>query len=205
MNSPRWKKLWSDLQAARGRIAMMVIAIAVSIFSVGMFLSAYTIASREMKRNYLGTNPASAFIELDRVDDALVQAVSQRPGISEAEATSWVGGRAEVNPNEWMPVLLFVLPDFGTSHVSTVAHEAGEYSPSSQTLLVEREVLPMLDSNIGDSLTIQTPNGTKQEIKISGTVHDPAPAPAWQEQTVDMGTSHPQRCRRLAKAKHCTS
>ncbi|MFZ5923021.1 MAG: FtsX-like permease family protein [Chloroflexota bacterium] len=184
MNSPRWKKLLRDLQAARGRMAMMVIAIAVSIFSVGTFLGAYTISIREMRRNYLGTNPASAFIELDRVDDALVKAVSQREGISEAEAASWVGARAEVSPNEWMPVLLFVVPDFETSHVSTVAPEAGEYPPLSQTILVEREVLPMLDLKIGDAITIQTPNGAKQEIKISGTVHDPALAPAWQEQTV---------------------
>jgi putative ABC transport system permease protein len=184
MNSPRWKKLLRDLQSARGRMAMMVIAIAVSIFSVGTFLSAYTIARREMSRNYLGTNPASAFIELDRVDDALVKAVSEREGISEAEATSWVGARAEISPNEWMPVLLFVVPDFEKSHVSTVAPDAGAYPPSEQTILVEREVLPMLDLNIGDAITIQTPNGTKQQIKISGTVHDPALAPAWQEQTV---------------------
>ncbi|MBC7878377.1 MAG: FtsX-like permease family protein [Anaerolineales bacterium] len=184
MNSPRWKKLVRDLQSAQGRMAMMVIAIAVSIFGVGMFLSAYTILSREMSRNYLGTNPASAFIELDRVDDTLVKAVSERPGISEAEATSWVGARAEVRPNEWMPVLLFVVPDFKTSHVSTVAPEEGKYPPSSQTILVEREVLPMLNMNIGDAITIQTSNGTKQQIRISGTVHDPALAPAWQEQTV---------------------
>ena len=180
MNSPRWKKLLRDLQASQGRMTMMVAAIGVSIFGVGMILSAYTILSREMSRNYLGTNPASAFIQLDRVDDALVKAVSERPGISEAEATSWVGGRAEVSPNEWMPVLLFVYPDFEMSHVSTVAPEAGAYPPSSQTLLVEREVLPMLNKSIGDTITIQTPNGTKQEIKIAGTVHDPALAPAWQ-------------------------
>ena len=184
MNSPRWKKLVRDLQSAQGRMAMMVIAIAVSIFGVGMILTAYTVLSREMSRNYLGTNPASAFIELDRVDDALVKAVSEREGISEAEATSWVGARAEVSPNEWMPVLLFVVPDFETSHVSTVAPEAGAYPPASQTILVEREVLPMLKMNIGDAIAIQTSNGTKQEIKISGTVHDPALAPAWQEQTI---------------------
>ncbi len=184
MNSPRWKKILRDLQAARGRMAMMVIAIAVSIFGVGMILSAYTILSREMSANYLGTNPASAFIELDRVDDALVKAVSERPGISEAEATSWVGARAEVSPNEWMPVLLFVIPDFETTHVSTVSLEAGAYPPSEQTILVEREVLPMLDMKIGDAITIQTPNGTRQQVVISGTVHDPALAPAWQEQTV---------------------
>jgi putative ABC transport system permease protein len=184
MNSPRWKKILRDLQSARGRMTMMIIAIAVSIFGVGMILSAYTVLRREMSHNYLGTNPASAFIELDRVDDALVKVVSERPGISEAEATSWVGARAEVSANEWMPVLLFVYPNFETSHVSTVAPEAGVYPPLSQTILVEREVLPMLGLKIGDSLTIQTPNGAKQQIMISGTVHDPALAPAWQEQTV---------------------
>ncbi|MBI5351997.1 MAG: FtsX-like permease family protein [Chloroflexi bacterium] len=184
MNSPRWKKMLRDLQAARGRMAMMVIAMAVSIFGVGMILSAYTILSREMSRNYLGTNPASAFIELDRVDAALVEAVSQRPGISEAEAGSWVTARAEVNPNEWMPVFLFVVPDFNAAHVSTVNPEAGAYPPSEYTILLEREVLPMLNVKIGDALAIQTPNGSKQQILISGTVHDPALAPAWQEQTV---------------------
>ena len=153
MNSPRWKKLVRDLQSAQGRMAMTVIAIAVSIFGVGMMLSAYTVLSREMSRNYLGTNPASAFIELDRVDDALTRAVSEREGILEAEATSWVGGRAEIRPNEWIPVLLFVVPDFETSHVSTVAPEAGAYPPASQTILVEREVLPMLDMNIGENET----------------------------------------------------
>lgn len=184
MNSPRWKKLLRDLQAARGRMAMMVIAIAVSIFGVGMILSAYTILSREMSRNYLGTNPASAFIELDRVDDALVEAVSQRPNILEAEAGSWVVARVEVNPNEWMPLLLFVVPDFEKSHVSTVHPKAGTYPPTEQTILVEREVLPMLKLKIGDALMVQMPNGTKQNIVISGSVHDPALAPAWQEQTV---------------------
>lgn len=163
---------------------MMVIAIAVSIFGVGMILGAYTIMSREMKLNYLGTNPASAFIELDRVDDALVKTVRERPDISEAEATSWVVARVEVSPNEWMPALFFVIPDFDAAHISTVSPEDGAYPPLEQTILVEREVLPMLDMKIGDALTVQTPNGTKQSIVISGTVHDPALAPAWQEQTV---------------------
>lgn len=184
MTSPRWMKLWRDLQAARGRMAMMVAAIAVSIFGVGAILSAYTLLNREMSRNYLGTNPASAFIELDRVDSALMTALSARPEIAEAEATDWVVGRVEVAPNEWMPLLLFVVPDFATAHISTVNAEAGAYPPAAQTILVEREVLPMLNINIGEALMVQTPNGIKQPLVISGSVHDPALAPAWQEQTV---------------------
>src|SRR5687768_6322162 len=130
MNSPRWKKLFRDLQTMQGRMAMMVIAIAVSIFGVGMILGAYTILRREMSRNYLGTNTASAFIELDRVDDALIKAVRERPGISEAEGASWVVARAEVSANEWMPVLFFVVPDFEQAHISTVHPEEGAYPPT---------------------------------------------------------------------------
>lgn len=184
MKSPRWKKLLRDLQAARGRMTMMVVAIAVSIFGVGTILSAYTILTREVSQNYLGTNPASAFIELDRVDDALLEAVRQQPNIADAEATSWVVARAEVNPNEWMPLLFFVIPDFEVMRISTFKSEAGAFPPQQGTILVEREVLPMLELAIGDSLTVQTPNGSKQKIVISGSVHDPSLAPAWQEQTV---------------------
>ena len=107
MLSPRWKKIVRDLLAARGRMLMIVAAIAVSIFGVGTILSAGAILNREISRNYLGTQPASAFLELERVDPALVQAVRQQPGIAQAEATSWVTARVEVKPDEWLPMLLF--------------------------------------------------------------------------------------------------
>lgn len=184
MNRPRWIKLYRDLVLARGRMAMLIVAIAASVFGVGLMLSTYTIATREMSANYVGTHPASAFIELDQVDAALVDAVRKQPNIAYAEATSWVKARAEVAPNQWMPVLLFVIPDFADSRISTVSPQAGAFPPPDNTILLEREVLPMLKLKIGDSLTLQTPNGTKQLLSISGTVHDPSLAPAWQEQTV---------------------
>jgi putative ABC transport system permease protein len=184
MISPRWKKLWRDLQAAQGRMIMMVVAIAVSIFGVGTILSAYTILTREISRNYLGTNPASAFLELDRVDDSLVQAVRQQPNIADAEAASWVTARVEVKPNEWMPLLLFVIPDFNAMRLDKFLPESGAWPPPDQTILLERDALPLTNAKVGDMLTVQTPNGPKQPIRISGLVHDPGLAPAWQEQTV---------------------
>lgn len=184
MSRPRWIKLARDLVLARGRMAMLIVSIAASIFGVALMLSTFTVMSREMTLNYVGTNPASAFIELDRVDDTLVEAVREQPNIADAEAASWVNGRVEVAPDQWMPMLLFVVPDFANTRISTVSTEAGAFPPPDHSILLEREVLPMLDLNIGDHLTLQTPNGTKQAVLISGTVHDPSLAPAWQEQTV---------------------
>jgi len=182
MVSPRWKKLWRDLQASTGRMAMMVIAIAVSIFAVGTILSAYTILTREISRNYLGTNPASAYLELDRVNDSVVEAVRQQPNIVDAEAGSWVMARVEISPNEWRPLLLFVVKDFNTQHLNKFTPEAGAFPPPNQTILIERAALKFINANIGDVLNVQTPNGPKRAIAISGSVHDPGLAPAWQEQ-----------------------
>ena len=184
MPSPRWMKLWRDLLAAQGRMIMMVVAIAVSVFGVGTILSAYTILTREISRNYLGTRPASAFLELDRVDDAVVQAVREQPGIMDAEATSWVTARVEVKPNEWMPLLLFVIPDFTAIRLDSFLPESGAWPPPDKTLLLERAALPLTNANVGDSLTVQISNEPKQEIQVSGLAHDPGLAPAWQEQTI---------------------
>ena len=184
MNSPRWKKLWRDLQAARGRMVMIVLALAVSVLAVGAILSAYAILTRELEQNYLATNPASAFLELDRVDDALVQAVRARPDIADAEAGDWVTARVQVKPDEWMPLLLFVTRDMATMRVSTFTPEAGAWLPPEKTILLEREALRLLGAQIGDTLIVQTPNGAQEKITISGTVHDPSLAPAWQEQTI---------------------
>lgn len=184
MISTRWKKLLRDLQSARGRMVMMVIAIAVSIFGVGTILSADTILTREISRNYLGTNPASALLELDRVDDKLVEAVRARPDIADAEAGSWVMSRVEVKPNEWMPLLLFVVRDFNALRVNIFQPETGAWPPPAGTVLLEREALALAKAKIGDALTVQTPNGPKHTLPISGTVHDPGLAPSWQEQTL---------------------
>lgn len=182
MTSPRWKKLLRDLQASKGRMAMMVVAIAVSIFAVGTILSAYTILTREISRNYLGTNPASAYLELDRVDDSVVKAVRQQPNIVDAEAGSWIMTRIDIGSNEWRPLLLFVVKDFNTLRINKFLPESGAFPPPEQTILLERAALKFINAKVGDVLNVQTPNGPKRAIAISGSVHDPGLAPAWQEQ-----------------------
>ncbi|MFN8527713.1 MAG: hypothetical protein U0670_03775 [Anaerolineae bacterium] len=62
MSRPRWMKLARDLMLARGRMMMLIAAIAASVFAVALMLSTFTVMTREMNVNYLDTSPASAFI-----------------------------------------------------------------------------------------------------------------------------------------------
>jgi putative ABC transport system permease protein len=181
--SPRWRKLLGDLQAAQGRIVMMVLAIAAGLFGVGVILGAFSILTREMQANYQSTNPASALLELDRVDNNLVEAVRQRPDIASAEAGSTVLAKIKLDSGDWMPLLLFVIPDFKTLEVNSFKAESGAWPPPTGSILLERQALTLIKAKVGDSLSMQTPNGSSQKIRISGTVHDPGLAPAGQEQT----------------------
>src|SRR3990172_5488915 len=92
--------------------------------------------------------------------------------------------RVEMNPNEWMPLLLFVVKDFNTMSINTLKSESGEWPPAEGHILLEREALRLSNAEVNESINVQTPNGSKQEIVISGLVHDPGLAPAWQEQTL---------------------
>ncbi len=163
---------------------MMVAAIAVSTGAVGAILSAYAILTREVGRNYLGTNPASAQLEFRAVDDSLVRAILSRPEIADAEASSTVLARIEVAPSEWLPLMLFVVPDFDHLRINAFRPESGAWPPPTGSLLLERTALPLTRTEVGKWISIQTPNGHKRSLQISGLVHDPGLAPAWQEQSV---------------------
>lgn len=179
----RWRKLIRDFAAIRGRILMMIAAIAVGAYAVTTILSAYAILTREISSNYMATNPASALIDLDSVSPTLVAEVLRRPELSAVEATSIVTARVQLRPDEWVRLLLFVIPDFSGWTVNKVFPQTGKYPPEPGTILLEREALSYLGIKVGDTIRMQAPGGTKMSVPVSGTVHDPSLAPAWQEQT----------------------
>ncbi|HYQ26636.1 MAG TPA: ABC transporter permease, partial [Polyangiaceae bacterium] len=181
MIRPRWRKLWQDVRSERGRISIMVTAIAVSLMGIGAVLGAYAILMREMPRNYLSSRPASAALELGSdVEPALLDAVRRRPGIADAEAGEIVLARARVG-EDWKPILLFVVNDFRAQRLNTFSSEQGAWPPPTGTMLLERSALAVLQAKPGDSITVKTPNGAARAMPVTGVVHDLGLAPAWQE------------------------
>jgi putative ABC transport system permease protein len=159
----------------------MIAAVTASLVGVGAVLGAYAILTREIAVNYLGTRPASATLALEHgVDRALVEAVRARPGIAEAEARGVVVARARVG-DDWRPLLLFVIDDFDDLRLNTFRPEGGAWPPPPGTMLVERTAVPMLEAGPGRSLLVKTPSAAPREVPITGLVHDPGLAPAWQE------------------------
>jgi putative ABC transport system permease protein len=178
----RYLKVLRDLTSDYGKNFMLVLAIAIGVFGIGVILGGYTVINREMRSNYMGTIPASATLEMkDSIPAELIPSIKTYPGIKEAERHATVVARMKVG-EKWYPLLLFVVDDFKNIRTNKFRSISGAAIPATGSMLVERTALTMMEAKEGDELIIKSPNGKPTSIKLTGTVHDPGLAPAWQEQ-----------------------
>lgn len=178
MISTRWRKVGRDLSHNKGRTLLVVAAITVGVVASGSILSAYSVITREMERNYAETNPPSAVLYLESVDDDLVASTLARPEIAAAEARREITARLVMGSGEWIKLQLVVVDDFDNITVSRFYPEEGASDPADDEILIERSSLTEVDLSIGDNITIAAP-GRSQAFLVAGLVHDPGRMPAW--------------------------
>jgi putative ABC transport system permease protein len=184
MLSARWNKLRRDLKAERGRLLLMVLAIAVSLSALGAMLGAWAVLEREIIRSYASTRPAHATLELPAgVDETALALARSSPLVAEADAREVTLSRIHVG-QDWRPLLLFTPPNFEQLTINRFTPETGVWPPPDGTLAIERSALGMAAAGQGDEVEVKAPHGKPQHVRITGIVHDPGLAPAWQERSV---------------------
>ena len=178
------KKAIRDFWTERARTALVVLAIALGISAFASVLSSYAILTRELDRGYLNTNPASAVLRVDRIDDELVNAILQNPEVSDAEPRRTVTGQIKAGPIQWRNLTLFVVKDYADIRVSKLEREEGAWPPATGEILIERDAFQVAKAKIGDRVTVKTLNGKEQQLLVSGSVHDVGQAQARMENIV---------------------
>ncbi len=183
MTTP-WRKVIRDFWKERMRTALVVLAIALGISGFASVLAAYAILTRALDEGYLATNPASATLRTDRIDDDLISAVLANPEVSDAEPRRVVSGRIRSGPVEWRTLMIFVVKDFGNIRVSKLNPEAGAWPPAVGEILIERDAFRVARARIGDTVTVKIAQGKEQTLRVSGGVHDVGQAQARMENMV---------------------
>ncbi|MGW2235184.1 FtsX-like permease family protein [Streptomyces sp. NPDC001759] len=184
MTRLRLRKLRRDLWATRSRVAMMTLAIAVSVLAVTAFLSARSIIGREITRNYRATHPASATLHVPGgVDEAALGAVRAQPGVLDVTARSTLQARIRVGDGPWRTLVLFTSEPADPQRIATVAVETGSWPPAKGSVFLERTALGFLGVRSGQRVTVEAADGAPTSMTVAGSVHDGGVAPAGQEQT----------------------
>jgi putative ABC transport system permease protein len=179
-----WRKAMRDFWHERARTILVILAIALGISAFAAVMSSYAILTRELDRGYLATNPASAILRVDSIDDELVAAVLRNPEVSHAEPRRVITGQIKSGPMRWRNLILFVVKDYGDIRISKLEPESGAWPPATGEILVERDAFQVLGANIGDAVTVKTANGVEQPLVVSGRVHDVGQAQARMENIV---------------------
>lgn len=178
-----WRKAFRDFWRERARTTLVVLAIALGISAFAAVLSSYAILTRELDSDYLATNPASAVIRLDSIDDDLVKAILQNPEVSDAEPRRTI--RGQINSGQAQRnLVLFVVHDYGNIRVSKLVPQRGAWPPSIGEILIERDAFQVAKAKIGEAVTVKTANGIAQPLVVSGSVHDVGQAQARMENIV---------------------
>lgn len=179
-----WKKAIRDLLTNKTRTILVMIAMIIGVTGFGAVLNARAILSREMDVNYLRTNPASATLWVEGLDDETVTKVKSMPGILDAEAGRTIAGRVRSGDGDGKEIDMFVVKNFSDMRIGTFEPEDGKWPPEKGDILVERAAMRVINAKIGDKLDIKLPGGSYTELKLAGTVHAPALPPAWMENKV---------------------
>ena len=183
MTTP-WRKAVRDFWHERARTVLVIAAIALGIAAFAAVMSSYAILTRELDRGYLDTNPASAILRVDSIDDDLVAAVLQNPEVSNAEPRRTLTGQIKSGPMQWRNLTLFVVKDYGNIRINKLEPEQGAWPPSTGEVLIERDAFQVARAHIGDAVTVKTADGVEQPLVISGRVHDVGQAQARMENVV---------------------
>ena len=183
MTAP-WRKIIRDFQQESTRTVLVIAAITIGMVGFTAVLSTYAVLTREINKGYLASNPASATLETDAIDDALVSAVLSDHDVSDAEPRRAVYGSIKTGPVQWRDLTLFVIKDYGNIRISKLTRDLGAWPPNTGEMLIERDAFHVAGLRIGDTATIRIGQGKEQSLRVSGRAHDVGPAQARMENTV---------------------
>ncbi|MCB8966366.1 MAG: hypothetical protein H6660_05665 [Ardenticatenaceae bacterium] len=168
----RWHKVLRDLWSHKARTILVVAAITVGVFAVGLVASAKSILLRELDRGYQASQASSARLYTDPFGDELVERIRRIPEVSAAEGRRTLQVQVLLGADETRELVLVAVPDFSDLQLDKVFPVGGDWPPRTGDILIEQFSLDHIQGSVGDSITLKLDNDTIKEIHVAGLVHD---------------------------------
>lgn len=186
MSDARLTKVLRDLWLNRGRMVLIILAIAVGIFAVGVLGATAGTLSEELPARYREIDPAHIVFTTTLFESELAEGIARRPGIAQVEARRMLSVRllVDAEQNIWRDLFIFGIEDFKEMRVYRLWPVGGDWPPPKGSVLMERGSLAYLGLSQGQEIVVRTPEGKRRTMPISGLAHDLYHMPAFMEGTV---------------------
>ena len=175
MNRPRWRKVFHDLVGNFSRTTLVVLSIAVGVFSIGVIIGAYVIISNDMSASYAANQPMNIELRCSSFDVDLLSTVENMRGVEFAEGRRVFTMRVRpVGSAAWVTLNIVAVDEFSTMDINLLDVIAGTGLPADEQVLLEKKALAELDAVVGDTLEFELLDGSIKTLAVAGIVQDPA-------------------------------
>jgi putative ABC transport system permease protein len=172
MTGPRWRKILADLMVSRSRTLLVILSIAIGVFAVGSMLTSRVVLQRGIDDAFDAANPASAVLLTESFGPDLVEQARAQAGIADAEGRATLPVRLQTG-NDWSNLHLTAIADFDAIRIDRVHSETGAWPPATGEIVLERASVGAAGAEPGDRVVIETPDGARHTLAVSGTAWDP--------------------------------
>ncbi len=183
-----WRKVLRDLWANRMRMVLIVLTMGAGVFAAGTIGAAALTVQRQIPAQYQAIRPAHFLFNTSLIDAEMVDTIAALDGVAAAEGRHKLYTRILVNPDAgstgsdtWRVLYLFGLADFDAQRVDKILPVSGAWPPPKGSLLMERGSLAYLSLKEGQEITLQTVQGQRYPLTISGVAQDLYHSPAFME------------------------
>jgi putative ABC transport system permease protein len=80
------------------------------------------------------------------------------------------------------PLQVFVAAPDDPMRIATFTINNGSWPPAADELLIGEDALSLLGVAVGDTVTVEPPDGEPVRLRVADTVYDPSLSPSPQEQ-----------------------
>ena len=168
MLAPRWRKVIRDLWLNRSRTIVVVLSIAVGVFSIGVIAGAYQIIASDMSASYSSNQPANVELRMADFDEEMLDLIHNQDGVEAAEARRVFNIRVRVpGTGKWTTLDMIAFEDFEENAINLLAPIEGHSLPEKREVLLELDALEHIDTGVGGLLEFQLPDGSTKIMRPS--------------------------------------
>ena len=177
-------KVIEDLFDSLSKTVMVILAIALGVFGLGVIFDAYCITDREMAASYAATNPASFVVAIENPDNALFSLLQSNKEIEQIEQRKLILARVGTEADTWYETRLYIVYDWNAIDINTFYSLDGNAKPGKGEILLENSSFSVVKLKSGDNLNVKIPGYTAGQLTIVGSVQADGTNPAWMHEEV---------------------
>ena len=155
------------------RTALVVLSIAVGVFSIGVITGAYEIISNDMGVSYAANNPANIEMRMTNFDDDVLSSIRNFQGVQNVEGRRVINYRVHPeNSAQWSTIDLIAVEDFSENEVNLLVPISGKAQAGKDEIVLNKKNVDKVHATVGDYLVFELADGTTKKLKVVGIVQD---------------------------------